>query len=221
MKRACWIFLSTLTGTFTAALGCGVGEADFVFSDGDAGGSGGGGSSAATTTPSASASTGGATTTGSSGGTPTSSSSSSGGSAALPCGTEACPLGELHACCWDTYHIHDGPQAQCVKGSPAEDNCATESISTALETRIECHDSTQCEQKVCCAQRVVVNDGQFSYFDLVTCKASCEQLEIKLCDPTLDPQCPVVDGPDGPKQTICRPDNRLPPGYFMCGLPPK
>jgi hypothetical protein len=227
MKRAYCISKGALTGIFTVALGCGVGDADTFFAHAGAGGSGGAGSGdAMTTTSSASAGAGrGATTASSGSGTPASSSSaassssSSGGGATLPCGTVACPLGGLRACCWDTYKLHDGPQAECVQGSAAEDNCATEAIQDGLETRIECHDSTQCEQKICCGQRASFNQGQFSYFDLVTCKESCPPLGTKLCDPKLDSQCPVIDTPTGPKQTVCRSDDRLPPGYFICGLP--
>lgn len=227
MKRANWISLGTLPGLFAAALGCGgVGDANALFNGGETGQGGAAASGAGTTTSQASTttSTGSNTATTSSGNGSGSSgkgssgssgegsgSSSSGGSTAVPCGPVTCPLEGQGACCWDDKDFNPGPQAFCVQGPEESAGCATDPSQDGFETRIECKDSGQCGQKICCAHRVGFNGGQLSYFDLVACKDACAGLdELALCD---------LAAPACPDSTVCKPSTLLPDGYAVCSAP--
>jgi hypothetical protein len=225
MKLAHWISLGTLPGLFAVAFGCGgVGDANALFNGGETGNGGAAASGAGTNTSQASTTTStgsntatssgsgnGSTTSSGKGSSGSSGSSSTGGSASVPCGPVTCPLDGQGACCWDDKDFNPGPQAFCVQGPEESAGCATEPIQDGFETRIECKDSGQCGQKICCAHRVGFNGGQLSYFDLVACKEACAGLDdLALCE-LAAPACP-----DG---TVCKPSALLPDGYAVCSAP--
>jgi hypothetical protein len=120
-----------------------------------------------------------------------------------------CPLTATSACCFSRYHM-PLPQSQCVMGAPGADGCNTSPTQSGLETRITCHDGSQCgAQQVCCGRRVTLSGGALTYYGDVSCADSCAKPNIQLCDPKGPNKCP--------SQTTCKKSSLLPEGYFVCG----
>jgi hypothetical protein len=223
MERAYWISLGALGGVFAVAFGCsGAGNVDSLFNEESSKGSGG--NAAASTTAGVGGTTSGGTggtaedTSSASGGDTTGAGGSGSGDVTLPCGAEMCPIGTESACCWNRFNV----KTRCVEGPLGEDGCEIDPSTDVYDTRIECSDSSQCDEQICCANRVTVNGGQFTYFDTVSCQDACDlPTGVTLCDPTsADNICPIVDTATGPVQLICKTSKLLPDGYFACGFPP-
>jgi hypothetical protein len=242
MRATTSLLLAAAASAFAIAAGCGgVDNADGLFDGAQGGGNvfGTGGnattsssssssssasSSSSTSSSSSSASSSSSTSSSSSSSSASSSSStsssssSSSGAPTLSCGDATCPVGGDSACCWDNYETSAPPQASCVDAPADSDGCKTYVANDGLESRIECQLDSQCPaQEICCAHRVFFNNDN-SFYDLVSCRESCEWPHVELCDPA-DPAtvCPIVNTQNGQVQTTCKASKLLPPGYFVCG----
>jgi hypothetical protein len=225
-----------------AAVACGDSA---LFGDGSPGGgnddgSGGEGattseSSSSGTTTSTSSGMGGDPSTTSTGTTTTSTGGNGGepgtggtggmqGDKLLDCGDELCPVGENSACCWDPYQAYGQPQATCVTGSIANDQCATLHDSSGIETLITCQTPLQCgASQTCCADRetVQLQNQQVTLYMETSCQTSCNFPDIQLCnDLNSSADCPMLPTQGGGSvQGVCQQSQLLPPGYYVCGYP--
>lgn len=176
--------------------GAGLGGAAAGASDTGAGSQGGAGNTTTTSTTS--------TTT-----TSTTSTTSTGmpEPTTVDCGGTPCPVDQGGFCCWDP----DLQIANCFGDGQACEGGFQPSVA------ISCQDATDCDPgKVCCAHRQY-DSTQAPYID-TKCESSCQDPDRVLCNPAA-PNCPILDGPNGPVQSVCVDSQLLPDGYFVCTFP--
>ena len=239
MSRLLWIPLGAASALVLSVVGCGgVGGADGLFDQGNTGAGGATTTSATTGSETSSATTGSTTTTTTT--TTTSSSSSSASSSAtgsssaasssssstgtgtvndmLDCGAATCALGATTACCWSKFKLP--ASGACVQGPPDTDGCKTFVADDAMQARIECQVSAQCNGGKCCGHRTFFSGQQNFFYDLVSCQTTCPQSDVRLCDPSdASDVCPMINTGGGQVQGVCKPSTSLPPGYFVCSVP--
>ncbi len=139
----------------------------------------------------------------------------------LPCGNTTCSLDAAEGCCWDNYGLLSNDKGSCVTGPVNNDNCNTLQVGYGPETRIDCQSSAQCSAgAVCCGRRVkyYANQKKYDVYDQVTCESTCSANNVTLCIPNVT-VCPLIVSQNGNVQTICKPSQLLPSGYFVCGNP--
>jgi hypothetical protein len=144
------------------------------------------------------------------------SSSSGGPVATLACGDMTCPVGGQNACCYDEYELNGAPQAECVSGPPADDNCSAS--QDGYETRIECQLPEHCPaDMICCADLKQTQNG--NWYSTLACATECTWPGNRvICDP-MNPDCPLVPFEGQQVQTVCQASNILPDGYSICRTP--
>lgn len=109
-------------------------------------------------------------------------------------------------------------------GTVATDGCTTaQEGGQGFETRIECKTAAHCGSgEICCARRKSGSSQgqQFSYYDQVTCEASCtaQQQQFVLCEPNVT-VCPMLPQNGNMVQGVCQQSQLLPKGYTVCGYP--